>query len=90
MMFYMHLNANTATNASTMIGGVSREITITSNSIVFGEGQMVYNGTAYTNWESRAIPLKIWGVTNATATYETQDTSGTNSNGSWVRFADGT
>jgi hypothetical protein len=28
---------------------------------------MVYNGNAYVDWPSRAIPTRIWGVTNATA-----------------------
>lgn len=90
VLFYMYLNTATNSSAATMINGVSRAIQVTSSSIVFGNGQMVYNGNAYVNWPSRAIPTRIWGVTNATATYETQDTSGSNSNGSWVRFADGT
>lgn len=90
VLFYMYLNTATNSSAATMINGVSRAIQITSSSIVFGNGQMVYNGSAYVNWPSRAIPTRIWGVTNATAVAVTQDTSGTNANGSWVRFADGT
>lgn len=90
VLFYMYLNTTTNSSAATMINGVSRAIQVTSSSIIFGNGQMVYNGSAYVDWANRAIPTRIWGVTNATAVTVTQDTSGTNSNGSWVRFADGT
>lgn len=86
---YMFLDKN-ASSVATMMNGMSREVSITNNNIAFGSGLMVYNGTAYTDWNTRVIPTRIWGVTNATATIVTQDTSGTNSNGSWVRFADGT
>ena len=86
---YMFLDKN-ASSVATMMNGMSREVSITNNSIAFGSGLMVYNGTAYTDWNTRVIPTRIWGVTNATAVTVTQDTSGTNSNGSWVRFADGT
>ena len=67
VLFYMYLNTATNSSAATMINGVSRAIQVTSSSIVFGNGQMVYNGNAYVDWPSRAIPTRIWGVTNATA-----------------------
>lgn len=86
---YMFLDKN-ASSVATMMNGMSREVSITNNNIAFGSGLMVYNGTAYTDWNTRVIPTRIWGVTNATAVTVTQDTSGTNANGSWVRFADGT
>ena len=59
---YQILNTATATNASTFINGVAREFTVSTSGITFGNGQMTYNGGAYTNWQSRAIPYKIYGI----------------------------
>lgn len=59
---YQILNTATATNASTFINGVAREFTVSTSGITFGNGQMTYNGGAYTNWQARAIPYKIYGI----------------------------
>lgn len=59
---YQLLNTETATNASTFINGVARDFSVNTSGITFGNGQMTYNGNAYTNWSDRAIPYKIYGI----------------------------
>lgn len=59
---YQILNTATATNASTFINGVSRTFRVSTSGITFDNGQMTYNGGAYTNWQGRAIPYKIYGI----------------------------
>ena len=59
---FQNLETTTATNASTFINGVARTVTVNASGITFGNGQMTYNGGAYVNWQSRAIPYKIYGI----------------------------
>ena len=64
---FQNLNAETSTNASTFINGVARDVSFSANGITFGNGQMTYNGEAYANWPSRAIPYKVYGIKSADA-----------------------
>lgn len=59
---FQNLNTATATNASTFINGVARDVSFSASGITFGNGQMTYNGGAYANWASRAIPYKVYGI----------------------------
>ena len=50
-------------NASTFMNSASRHYTTSvSGGITFGNGQMTYGGSAYQNWNSRAVPLKVYGI----------------------------
>lgn len=52
-----------ASNASTFMNSASRHYTTSvSGGITFGNGQMTYSGGAYQNWNSRAVPLKVYGI----------------------------
>lgn len=59
---FQNLNTATASNASTFINGVARDVSVSTNGITFGNGQMTYAGGAYANWQSRAIPYKVYGI----------------------------
>ena len=61
-LFFMYLNADTATDAAHMLNGVSRSVSVTTSGVTFGNGMMVYSGGSYTNWAIRAIPTRIWGI----------------------------
>ncbi len=49
-------------NASTFMNTASRHYVVSTTGIVFDNGQMTYAGGAYRNWNSRAVPLKIYGI----------------------------
>lgn len=51
-----------ASNASTFMNTASRHYTVSTTGVTFNNGQMTYAGYAYQNWDSRAVPLKIWGI----------------------------
>ena len=51
-----------ASNAYTFMNTASRHYTVTQTGITFNNGQMTYAGSAYQNWNSRAVPLKIYGI----------------------------
>ena len=51
-----------ASNAYTFMNSASRHYTVNSTGITFNNGQMTYAGSAYQNWNSRAVPLKIYGI----------------------------
>lgn len=51
-----------ASNASTFMNTASRHYTVSTTGITFNNGQMTYVGGAYQNWNSRAVPLKIYGI----------------------------
>lgn len=51
-----------ASNASTFMNTASRHYTVSTTGVTFNNGQMTYAGGAYQNWNSRAVPLKIWGI----------------------------
>lgn len=50
---------NSNLNAITLM---TRTADVYSSGIVFSSGQMIYNGALYTNWDSRAVPYRVWGV----------------------------
>lgn len=49
------------TNSLTVM---SRNLDVYLLGIVFGSGNMIYNGQLYTNWDNRAVPYRIWGIKN--------------------------
>lgn len=53
---------DTATEVLKAFNGCYRDITVTTTGITFGNGQMIYDGTVYKDWNNRCIPLKIYGV----------------------------
>lgn len=59
---YFFLLTETSSDAAHFINGVSRSASVDTNGIVFGRGQMVYNSSAYVDWDNRAIPWKIYGI----------------------------
>lgn len=61
-LFFMYLNADTASDAAHMLNGVSRSVSVTTSGVTFGNGMMVYSGGAYVGWTNRAIPTRIWGI----------------------------
>ena len=62
VLFYMQLLQDTASSAASFLNGVTRKCTVSETGVLFGNGQMVYNGYAYTNWENRAVPWQIFGI----------------------------
>lgn len=46
----------------TFMNTASRHYTTASDGVTFENGQMTYAGGIYQNWDSRAVPLKIWGI----------------------------
>lgn len=54
-------SANT-TNASTFMNTATRNYSVSSSGITFGNGQMTYSGGVYQNWDSRAVPLRVYGI----------------------------
>lgn len=59
---YFYLNTTNTTNASTFLNGCSRTASVRTTGITFGNGQMIYVGNAYVDWNNRAIPWKIYGI----------------------------
>lgn len=49
-------------NAILNLGGRIFTINTTANTIAFSNGLMTYAGTAYTDWNSRCVPLAIYGL----------------------------
>lgn len=56
------LNAETSASVTTFLNACSRKFSITENGITFEESNMIYNGSVYAGWNSRCIPLKIYGI----------------------------
>ena len=84
-------------NASTFMNSASRHYTTSvSGGITFGNGQMTYGGSAYQNWNSRAVPLKVYGIKYERVAPPQVDASdyvieqGTNANGSYRKWNSGT
>lgn len=56
----IHLETgNSNLNAITLM---TRTADVYSTGIVFSSGQMIYNGELYKNWDSRAVPYRVWGI----------------------------
>ena len=41
---------------------MTRTADVYSTGIVFSSGQMIYNGGLYKDWDSRAVPYRVWGI----------------------------
>ena len=50
---------NSNLNAITLM---TRTADVYSTGIVFSSGKMIYNGELYKDWDSRAVPYRIWGI----------------------------
>ena len=59
-LFYAFLNTDTTGSGIAFINAVSRSFSVSNTGIVFQNGQMLYNGSVYTNWANRAIPFKVF------------------------------
>lgn len=53
---------NDQTGTAQVINGTDRAVSVSTTGVTFGTGQMIYDGRFYKNWDSRAIPVKIYGV----------------------------
>ena len=58
----VHLNTDTAQNATNFINIVTRLATVSNTGVIFTSGQMTYAGGAYANWANRCVPYRIWGI----------------------------
>ena len=44
------------------LGCMTRSAQVYLHGIVFSSGNQIYDGALYTNWDSRAVPYRIWGL----------------------------
>ena len=61
-LFYMEFDVNNASSSAVFLNGVSRLFSVSDTGISFQNGQMIYAGGAYKDWNTRAIPYKIYAV----------------------------
>lgn len=61
-LFYMQFSKDNTSSAGAFLNGVARNYSVTTTGVTFENGQMVYAGTAYTDWQNRSVPWKIFGI----------------------------
>lgn len=61
-LYIPYNNPNTATDAAHMANTITRTANVTPTGITFSSGQMIYNGSAFKDWDNRCIPEYIYGI----------------------------
>lgn len=66
MLCYNAYNTDSTASVQNFLNCVWRSVSVTSTGITFGQGQMVYAGGIYQNWNNRCVPKWIWGIKKPT------------------------